>query len=70
MTALTAADLVTTLQGKGPFTVFAPTNAAFAKIPNVVLNYLLTDVSALKNVFCTTSCPVTRAWVLHSIPGH
>ena len=31
--AVKAADLVTTLQGKGPFTVFAPTNAAFDKLP-------------------------------------
>ena len=32
-TALTAAGLVDTLKGKGPFTVFAPTDAAFAKLP-------------------------------------
>ncbi len=31
--AVKAADLATTLSGKGPFTVFAPTNAAFAKLP-------------------------------------
>ena len=31
--ALQAADLVDTLKGKGPYTVFAPTDAAFAKIP-------------------------------------
>jgi transforming growth factor-beta-induced protein len=31
--ALTAADLVPTLKGEGPFTVFAPTDAAFAKLP-------------------------------------
>ncbi len=31
--AVKAADLVATLQGKGPFTVFAPTNEAFAKLP-------------------------------------
>jgi len=31
--AVKAADLVTTLQGEGPFTVFAPTNAAFEKLP-------------------------------------
>ncbi len=31
--AVTAADLVTTLSGTGPFTVFAPINAAFAKLP-------------------------------------
>lgn len=39
--ALKAADLVTTLSGKGPFTVFAPTNAAFAKIPADALANLL-----------------------------
>jgi uncharacterized surface protein with fasciclin (FAS1) repeats len=50
VTALTAADLVTTLQGKGPFTVFAPTNAAFAKVPAPLLNFLLSDVPALKSV--------------------
>ena len=39
--ALRAADLVTTLQGKGPFTVFAPNNAAFAKLPPGVLDDLM-----------------------------
>jgi uncharacterized surface protein with fasciclin (FAS1) repeats len=39
--ALTAADLVTTLKGKGPFTVFAPTDAAFAKLPAGTLESLL-----------------------------
>lgn len=39
--ALTAADLVTTLQGDGPFTVFAPTNDAFAALPAGVLDALL-----------------------------
>ena len=34
-TALTAAGLVDTLKGKGPFTVFAPTDDAFAKIPKI-----------------------------------
>jgi transforming growth factor-beta-induced protein len=42
--ALTAADLVTTLQGKGPFTVLAPTDAAFAKLSAVPTG------DALKNV--------------------
>jgi transforming growth factor-beta-induced protein len=40
-TALTAANLTTTLQGPGPFTVFAPTDAAFAAFPSQRLNYLL-----------------------------
>merc|ERR1712195_333205 len=36
VSALTTADLVTTLQGPGPFTVFAPTNEAFAAIQSIV----------------------------------
>jgi Fasciclin domain len=48
--ALKAAGLVETLQGAGPFTVFAPNNAAFAKIPAATLNGLLADVPALKAV--------------------
>jgi len=39
--AVTAADLVETLNGEGPFTVFAPTNDAFAKIPEETLADLL-----------------------------
>jgi len=39
--ALTAADLVTTLKGPGPFTVFAPTDAAFAKLPAGTVENLL-----------------------------
>lgn len=41
VTALKAADLVTTLQGEGPFTVFAPTNEAFAKLDQKTLKSLL-----------------------------
>ena len=50
VTALTAANLVSTLQGPGPFTVFAPTNDAFAKVPAPVLNLLLSDTAALTSV--------------------
>lgn len=39
--AVTAADLVATLQSKGPFTVFAPTNEAFAKLPEGTVETLL-----------------------------
>ncbi len=39
--ALTAADLATALQGDGPFTVFAPTDEAFAKLPKGTLDSLL-----------------------------
>ena len=42
-TALKEAGLVDTLKGKGPFTVFAPTDAAFAKIPKADLDALLKD---------------------------
>lgn len=41
VTALKAADLVETLSAAGPFTVFAPTNAAFAKLPKATLANLL-----------------------------
>ena len=39
--AIKAADLVATLKGPGPFTVFAPTNAAFAKLPAGTVDSLL-----------------------------
>lgn len=41
VTAIKAADLVQTLKGPGPFTVFAPTNAAFAKLPKGTVEDLL-----------------------------
>lgn len=56
--ALTAADLVTTLKGEGPFTVFAPTNDAFAKIKPATLNALLKNKEALKKVL-----------LYHVVPG-
>lgn len=49
-TALTAAGLVDTLKGKGPFTVFAPTDDAFAKIPKADLDALLKDKAKLTAV--------------------
>ena len=48
--ALDAAGLVTTLKGLGPFTVFAPTDAAFAKIPKAQLDALLADKAKLTSV--------------------
>jgi len=48
--ALTAAGLVDTLKGKGPFTVFAPTDEAFAKIPKADLDALLKDKAKLTAV--------------------
>ena len=50
VTALTAAGLVDTLKGPGPFTVFAPTDEAFAKIPEADLKALLKDKAQLSAV--------------------
>ena len=50
VTAVTAAGLADTLKGQGPFTVFAPTDAAFAKIPPEQLQALLKDKAALTKV--------------------
>lgn len=48
--AVQAAGLVETLKGAGPFTVFAPTDEAFAKIPKATLDALLQDKAALAKV--------------------
>jgi len=48
--ALQAAGLVDTLKGKGPFTVFAPTDEAFAKIPKAALDALIADKAKLTKV--------------------
>lgn len=50
VTAVKAAGLVDTLKGPGPFTVFAPTDEAFAKIPKATLDALLADKAALTKV--------------------
>ena len=50
VTAVKAAGLVETLKGKGPFTVFAPTDEAFAKIPKADLDALLKDKAKLAAV--------------------
>jgi uncharacterized surface protein with fasciclin (FAS1) repeats len=57
--ALNAAGLVDTLKGAGPFTVFAPTDAAFAKIPKDQLNALLKDKAML-----------TKVLTYHVVPGN
>lgn len=49
-TALTEAGLVDALKGDGPFTVFAPTDEAFANLPEGTLESLLKDKEALKQV--------------------
>ena len=50
VTAVKAAGLVDTLKGKGPFTVFAPNDEAFAKLPKGTVDGLLKDVPKLKAV--------------------
>ena len=56
--ALKQAGLVETLKGKGPYTVFAPTDAAFAKIPKDQLDALLADKAKL-----------TKVLTYHVVPG-
>ena len=58
--AVKAAGLAETLQGKGPFTVFAPTNAAFAKLPNGTVDTLLKPES--KGM-------LTTVLTYHVVPG-
>jgi uncharacterized surface protein with fasciclin (FAS1) repeats len=48
--AVTAAGLVETLKGEGPFTVFAPTDEAFDKLPAGTVDSLLQDIPKLKEV--------------------
>jgi uncharacterized surface protein with fasciclin (FAS1) repeats len=50
VTAVKTAGLVETLSGKGPFTVFAPTNEAFAKLPAGTLDGLLKDPAKLRSI--------------------
>ena len=57
-TALQKAGLVDTLKGPGPFTVFAPTDAAFAKVPKDQLDALLADKEKL-----------TQVLTYHVVPG-
>ena len=58
LTAVEAAGLVETLQGEGPFTVFAPTDEAFAALPEGTLDSLLADTEAL-----------TQVLLYHVVPG-
>lgn len=58
--ALQAAGLVDTLKGKGPFTVFAPTDAAFAKLPAGTLDSLLKPENKQK---------LQRVLTYHVVPG-
>ncbi|MGK7295730.1 MAG: fasciclin domain-containing protein, partial [Candidatus Wenzhouxiangella sp. M2_3B_020] len=58
VTAVQAAGLVETLKSDGPFTVFAPTDAAFAEIPEADLQALLADKDKL-----------TKVLTYHVVPG-
>ena len=57
--ALDKAGLVSTLKGKGPFTVFAPTDAAFAKLPKADLDALIADKAKLSAVLTYHVVPGT-----------
>jgi uncharacterized surface protein with fasciclin (FAS1) repeats len=59
VTALQTAGLVDTLKGKGPFTVFAPTDEAFAKVPKDQLDALLKDKDKLTKVLTYHVVPAT-----------
>jgi uncharacterized surface protein with fasciclin (FAS1) repeats len=59
--AMTAANLVTTLNGAGPFTVFAPTNAAFAA--------LLTELGVTKAQLLANTTLLTKVLTYHVIPA-
>jgi uncharacterized surface protein with fasciclin (FAS1) repeats len=50
VTAVQAAGLVETLKSPGPFTVFAPTDDAFAKLPKGTVESLLKDIPRLKSI--------------------
>jgi uncharacterized surface protein with fasciclin (FAS1) repeats len=58
VTAVTAADLVETLKSPGPFTVFAPTDDAFAKLPPGTIQTLVQNIPQL-----------TRILTFHVVPG-
>jgi len=59
LAAVKAADLVDTLNGEGSFTVFAPTNEAFKKVPEEALTGLLADKEELKAVLLRHVVPST-----------
>ena len=72
LAAVQAAGLVDTLAGPGPFTVFAPTNLAFSKIPPETLSGLLEDKDALTSVLLRHVVPAklmgkVSMWCLMSV---
>ena len=64
--AVKAAGLVETLKGKGPFTVFAPSDDAFAKLPKGTVEGLLKDLPKLKSIltYHVVAVKVTAADVM------
>jgi uncharacterized surface protein with fasciclin (FAS1) repeats len=75
--AVKAADLAETLQGEGPFTVFAPTDDAFAKVPKEQLDALLKDKKALAAVLTyhvvpgkVTAADVVKIDSAKTVEGH
>ncbi len=76
VTALQAAGLTDTLKGTGPFTVFAPNDAAFAKLPKAKLDALLSDKAALTKLLTAhvvagkITAEDVQAGKVKSIEGH
>ena len=69
VTAVQAAGLVDTLKGPGPFTVFAPTNEAFAKLPAGTVEELLKPENKDKLVAILTYHVVSGAVMSESLAG-
>ena len=60
LTAVTKANLVATLQGEGPFTIFAPTDSAFQKIPADTLDAVLADDKLLSSTLLRHVVPAAK----------
>ena len=76
VTAVKEADLVDTLKGRGPFTVFAPTDEAFAKLPEGTIPALLNDKDKLRQVLLyhvvagkVTAADVTKLHSAQTVQG-
>ena len=73
VTAVKAAGLVDTLKGKGPFTVFAPTDDAFSKLPKGTIDSLLTvSVAYIATWFCSInlrSVAILSTCLLYTSPS-
>jgi uncharacterized surface protein with fasciclin (FAS1) repeats len=67
--ALQAADLVTTLQGDGPFTVFAPTDEAFANLPEGTLASLLKPANKAQLIAVLTYHVVPGSFTASQVAG-